>query len=199
MEKRVPVIFLFFSELQEPPVILMCIVNDNKSCFLLKLWRFSQHWQLVRFSSQKNCSCINYHSSCDPKTFKFTIVQPILFTLKFRAADRMQWRVSYSKSIGLMSQLSKAEFSSAASIRDLLRWLLRPETILNQNKTNQILNSPGILDWKCHLCAEDFQIIFYGGYDFYWNAWISLLLTEIGKLSHCHPISRHLHPLADKM
>lgn len=126
MERRVPLIFFLFSELQEPPVILMGIINYNKSCFLLKLWRFSQHWQLTRFSSQENCRYINYDSSCDPETFTFTIVQPILFSLKFRAAVRMQWRVSYSKSTSLMSQLSKTEFSSAASVMDLLScWGLR--------------------------------------------------------------------------
>lgn len=126
MERRIPLIFFFLSELQESPVILMGIVNDNKSCFFLKLWRFSHHWQLTRFSGQKNCRYINYDSSCDPKTFTFAIVQPILFSLKFRAAVRMQWRMSYSKSTSLMSQLSKTEFSSAASIMDLLIcWVLR--------------------------------------------------------------------------
>lgn len=137
---------------------------------MLKLRRFSQHWQLIGFSSQKKCRCINYDSSCDPKTFTFTIVQPILFSLKFRVVVRMQWRVSYSRSTSLMPESSRTGFSSAFSIMDLL---LRPETILIQNKTNQILKLPGILDWKYHLCAEDFQITFCGCYDFYWNAWIS--------------------------
>lgn len=55
----------------------------------------------------------------------------------------------------------------------LLSWTYwAAETIPIQNKTSQILKSLGNLDWKCHLCAEDFQITFYGVYNFYWNGWI---------------------------
>lgn len=122
--------------------------------------------------SQKNCRCINYDCSCDPKTFTFTTVPPILFTLKFRAAVRIQWRVSYSKSTNLMPQLSKAESSLATSISRLTE-IVPGACVYSDSKQDQILKSTGILDWKCHFCAEDFQITFYSIYVFCWNAWIS--------------------------
>jgi len=125
----------------------------------------------MRSSSQKNCRCINYNSSCDPKTFTFTTVLPILFTLKFMAAVRIQWRVSYSKSTSLMPQLSNTESSSAASVSGLIE--IVPEAWVYSNpKQDQILKSPHILDQKRNFCA-DFQIIFYSISDFCWNAWNS--------------------------